>query len=590
MLFGDGPKGNKFANTGVGENNIYSPLHLRDRLVKTIEVSQLGNISLNARNVAADCLYGLVEFLLAAARDEDIGTLLDEKLCRSQSNPFCAAGDDGGLAIEFFGHSFSPLFLCLLSRSLLDRGQRRIAAPVPPATKSAEGAHGGAGCIRSGALHIIPCNEKLTIRVKNVGQRNCAGLVGSFRKIASPRKRDNFALQLLQPHLSLRKLHQRVLYIFGGSQGGLPIPGKRFGVAAARLGDLSCDLSKIEKPPPQRSRPNGLKRFPVEKSASAGAVETKRAGKRNLGVVVGDRNADSLVRGGKPTLGRDDVGPPAQDIERLVGATNRRNSGNCAWLGKLFCVRSRLSTHEDIETVQLRFKRHTQGGHRRLGLLKKCFRLGNFPIVRHSHPSTHFDQLQKMCIGIYELLRNRKPRLILPHLKVGVRRLGGDGDSSPNLLGLCSLEFISSRRFAAAQPSGKIDFPARRSSNCVLPLIASVAWKTIRSRTKRIHNALVHGCARRLQIGCRQKLRSRRRCCRSGLADTRKGSGKIEILAQGALHDRHKHRVVEARPPTFEKRCRKFRLRRADGGEIMKWSEIGGGLHIAWTHGTTTCK
>ena len=22
----------------------------------------------------------------------------------------------------------------------------------------------------------------------------------------------------------------------------------------------------------------------------------------------------------------------------------------------------------------------------------------------------------------------------------------------------------------------------------------------------------------------------------------------------------------------------------------MKWSEIGGGLHIAWTHSTTTCK
>src|SRR6266851_8989776 len=102
-----------------------------------------------------------------------------------------------------------------------------------------------------------------------------------------------------------------------------------------------------------------------------------------------------------------------------------------------------------------------------------------------------------MCIGVDELLCHREPCLILPHLKVGVCRLGGDGDSSPNLLGLCSLEFISSRSFAAAQPSGKIDFPTRRSSNCVLTLIAAVAWKTIRSRTKRIHNALVHGCARR---------------------------------------------------------------------------------------------
>src|SRR5260370_25917277 len=154
-----------------------------------------------------------------------------------------------------------------------------------------------------------------------------------------------------------------------------------------------------------------------------------------------------------------------------------------------------------------------------------------------------------MCIGIDELLRHREACVKLPHLKVGIRRLRGEGDWSPNLIGLRSLEFISSRGFATAQPPGKIDFPTCRSSNCELPLIASVAWKTIRSRTKRIHNALVHGCARRLQISCGQKLRARRCCCRSCLADTRKGSGKIKILVQGALHDSHEHRMVEACPP-----------------------------------------
>ena len=54
MLFGDDPKGNEFAN--VGENNIDSGLHVRDGLVKTIKVSQLGNVTLNPRNVGADCL------------------------------------------------------------------------------------------------------------------------------------------------------------------------------------------------------------------------------------------------------------------------------------------------------------------------------------------------------------------------------------------------------------------------------------------------------------------------------------------------------------------------------------------------------
>src|SRR5258708_26953623 len=118
MLFGDGPKGNKFANASVGENNIDSPLHLSNRLVKTIKVSQLGNVSLNSRNVGADCLHGVVEFLLAAARDEDIGALFDEKFCSGQSNPFCPAGDDGGLAFALFGPlSFSVIAKLELSNS-----------------------------------------------------------------------------------------------------------------------------------------------------------------------------------------------------------------------------------------------------------------------------------------------------------------------------------------------------------------------------------------------------------------------------------------------------------------------------------------
>src|SRR5467141_1081484 len=115
MLFGDGPKGNKFAKACVGENNIDSPPHLSNRLVKAIKVSQLGNVSLNSRNVGADCLHGLVEFLLAAARDEDIGTLFDEKFSSSQPNPLCPAGDDGGLAFELSGHCLSPSLLELSS-------------------------------------------------------------------------------------------------------------------------------------------------------------------------------------------------------------------------------------------------------------------------------------------------------------------------------------------------------------------------------------------------------------------------------------------------------------------------------------------
>jgi len=71
----------------VGENDIDSPFRLRNGLVKTIKVCQLGNVSLNSRNVAADCLHGLIELLLASANNEDIGTFVDEKFCSSQPIP-----------------------------------------------------------------------------------------------------------------------------------------------------------------------------------------------------------------------------------------------------------------------------------------------------------------------------------------------------------------------------------------------------------------------------------------------------------------------------------------------------------------------
>src|ERR1700730_7058416 len=111
MLFGNCAKGNEFAHAGISENNVDSPLHLGDGLVKTIKVGQLGHVSPNSRDVGADRLHCLVEVLLATARYVDMGSLFDEKFCRGEPNPFCSAGDDGGLAFELFGHCLSPLLL-----------------------------------------------------------------------------------------------------------------------------------------------------------------------------------------------------------------------------------------------------------------------------------------------------------------------------------------------------------------------------------------------------------------------------------------------------------------------------------------------
>src|SRR5258708_18129198 len=110
MLLCDTSQGNKFTDAGVGENNIDSSLHLRDGLIEKIKVGQFGKVSLNARNVAADWLYGLVELLLATAGDEDVGTFSDEKFCRSQPNPFRAPGDDCDFPLQLltFDHLRSP--------------------------------------------------------------------------------------------------------------------------------------------------------------------------------------------------------------------------------------------------------------------------------------------------------------------------------------------------------------------------------------------------------------------------------------------------------------------------------------------------
>src|SRR5882672_7666840 len=99
MLFGDTSQGSKFSNPGVSEDDIDSPLRL-DGLIESVKVGQFGNVALNAGNVAADCLHGLIEFLLAPARDEDAGTLSDEEFCRSQPYPRRAAGDDCHFSLQ----------------------------------------------------------------------------------------------------------------------------------------------------------------------------------------------------------------------------------------------------------------------------------------------------------------------------------------------------------------------------------------------------------------------------------------------------------------------------------------------------------
>src|SRR5882757_4093741 len=108
MLFGYGSEGNEFTNAGVGENNVDLALPFGNDFVKTIEVGKVGDVSLNSENIGTDGPHGLVEFLLATTRYENVGALFDKHSCCSKPNSFRSAGDDSGLAFELLGHCRSP--------------------------------------------------------------------------------------------------------------------------------------------------------------------------------------------------------------------------------------------------------------------------------------------------------------------------------------------------------------------------------------------------------------------------------------------------------------------------------------------------
>src|SRR5580692_5738763 len=93
MLFRDSSQGSKFSDTCIGEDDVNFPFCF-DGFAETIKIGQLGNVSLNASDVATDRLHGLVEFLLTTARDKYVSPFFDEELCGSQPYPAGATGND----------------------------------------------------------------------------------------------------------------------------------------------------------------------------------------------------------------------------------------------------------------------------------------------------------------------------------------------------------------------------------------------------------------------------------------------------------------------------------------------------------------
>src|SRR6478752_3572791 len=107
MLLGEARQGSEFARAGISDQNINLSLRFHG-LVESIEVLQFGDVTPNACNIAADRLHGIVEFLLAAARYEDVGTFIDEPLRCGETNSRGASGNHGHLSLQLAHtrHSF----------------------------------------------------------------------------------------------------------------------------------------------------------------------------------------------------------------------------------------------------------------------------------------------------------------------------------------------------------------------------------------------------------------------------------------------------------------------------------------------------
>src|SRR5580698_3280160 len=92
MLFRYCAEGSKGAAPGIGDQDVNVSFLIFYLSIQTIEIGQIGDVALNAGDIAADFPDGLVQFVLAAARNKNIGAFRDKPFGRGEAE---AAGGVG---------------------------------------------------------------------------------------------------------------------------------------------------------------------------------------------------------------------------------------------------------------------------------------------------------------------------------------------------------------------------------------------------------------------------------------------------------------------------------------------------------------
>jgi len=100
LFIGDIAEDGRFAHPGAGPQHVDRALLPLDGVVQAIQVVQVGRITLDGGDVAADQLSGLVQHFLPLGLDEDVRSFLDEQLGAGQCHAARSAGDHLYLAIQ----------------------------------------------------------------------------------------------------------------------------------------------------------------------------------------------------------------------------------------------------------------------------------------------------------------------------------------------------------------------------------------------------------------------------------------------------------------------------------------------------------
>ena len=108
VLFGDGAEGNEGPASRVREDDVEAPRFSANLRVDPVEVRKLGDVALDGCDVGPNGGHRGIKLRSSTAGDVDIGTFLDELLCRGEADAGTAARDESNLTFEFLGHCLVP--------------------------------------------------------------------------------------------------------------------------------------------------------------------------------------------------------------------------------------------------------------------------------------------------------------------------------------------------------------------------------------------------------------------------------------------------------------------------------------------------